>query len=180
MSSKDAAARTDAERTPRQKLGELGTQVVNDKPGAYVVATCGPCVIACLGVDAGDGGPDAFSVASAQVARKYERILHLVIFAEGCSLPVPGERGAVVEVLRSFQDQIAGAAIVIQSVGLTSVVLRSIDNVIALASHAAHPRSAFANVAAAANWLSDKLPKEAEFSAERLQEVARHLQSEFL
>jgi hypothetical protein len=180
VSSADAAARSYAEPTARQRLGELGTQVVNDKRGAYVVATCGPCVIACLGVDAGDGGPDAFSVASAQVARKYDRMVHLVVFAEGSSLPVPGERGAVVEVLRSFQDQIAGAALVIQTVGLPSVVLRSIDNVIALASRSSHPRSAFADVATATRWLSDKLPKDAELSAEHLQEVTRHLQSEFL
>jgi len=162
-------------RSREQRLAELGCEVVSQAPGAYVVATLGPVVVACVGRDAGAAGLDAFSLANAQVARKHPRMGHLIIFSEGCSLPGVEERQAVVEVLRSFQGQIMGAGVVVEGRGLPTVLLRSIVNVVDRISRSAHPARTFASVADAVRWLAQTLGGEDVPYAARLEEVAIEL-----
>ena len=168
-----SAAPTDPsvqERGGRERLAELGCDVVSEVQGAYVVATLGPVVIVCLGRDAGAAGHDAFSLANAQAARKHPKLAHLILFREGCSLPGVDERQAVVEVLRSFRDQIAGAAIVLEGRGLATVVLRSIVAVVDRINRSTHTTRVFASAPEAASWLAPTLGGEGP-SAARLKDA---------
>lgn len=141
----------------RQRLAELGCELVSEARGAYVVATLGPVVFMCVGRDAGAAGHDAFSVANAQAARKHTKVAHLILFSDGCTLPGAEERQAVVEVLRSFQDQIAGASIVLEGRGLTTVLLGSVVRVIDRINRSVHPTRVFASAPDAAAWLVQTL-----------------------
>ena len=156
---REQAAREQAAREQggRERLAALGCEVVDMAQGAYVVGTLGPVVIVCIGRDAGAAGHDAFSVANAQVARKHAKLAHLVLFGEGCTLPGVDERQAVVEVLRSFQDQIVGASMVLEGRGLMTVLLRSIVNVVDRINRSPHPTRMFPAAPEAASWLVQTL-----------------------
>lgn len=172
MTSAASAERPVQEQPPpagRARLAELGCDVVGDAPGSYVVATLGPVVIVCLGRDAGAAGQDAFSLANAQAARRYPKLAHLVLFSVGCTLPSAEERQAVVEVLRSFRDQIAAASVVLEGGGLATVLLRSVVRVVDRINRSAHPTRVFAAPSDAARWIVQTLGADAAPPAERLQ-----------
>lgn len=153
-------------------LAELGCEVVSHAPGAYVVATFGPVVIVCLGREAGAAGLDAFSLANAQAARKHARLVHIVIFCEGCSLPRVEERQAVLEVLRTFQEQIAATSVVLEGSGLPAVLLGSIVRIVDLINQSRHPMQLFGAVPEAADYLLGELGPDAAAAADLARVVA--------
>ena len=177
MTSAAPAEQPVQERSGRDRLVELGCDVVSEAQGAYVVATVGPVVIVCLGRDAGAAGHDAFSLANAQAARKHAKLAHFILFSEGCSLPGVDERQAVVEVLRSFHDQIAGASMVLEGRGLATVLLRSIVKVVDRINRSTHPTRVFASAPEAASWLVQTLDASDAPSAARLQDALLELRS---
>ena len=159
----------------RERLAALGCEVVSEARGSYVVATLGPVVIVCLGRDAGAAGHDAFSLANAQAARKHPKLAHLILFSENCSLPGVDDRQAVVDVLRSFRDQIGAASMVFEGRGLVTVLLRSIVKVVDRINRSPHPTRVFASAPEAASWLVQTLGGSDSPPAARLQDAILEL-----
>lgn len=154
-----------------------GCSVISHTPRAHTLAAFGPYVIVCIGPEAGAEGLDAFSLANAQVARKFGRLGHLVIFCSGFSIPSLEERASVADVLRSFGDQVAASAVVLlESRELRAIVLRSLVPIIGRIGHVSYPQRMFGHVSEAALWLSQQLPEHAlEFPAAPLTHGAEEL-----